>query len=180
VEVNSEPLSRLRAEDTPFDLDAIFRSEHTRIVRIIVRIVHDPARAEELAAEVFWRLSRTRQAQGPEVHGWLYRAASRIAFDELRKRQRREKYHRLFGALARISTPLNPEDIHLQNEERRLLQSALAGMKTNQAQMLILRSDGFTYDEIATVLGMNPASIGKLLARAEEKLRKEYLKHHAK
>jgi RNA polymerase sigma-70 factor (ECF subfamily) len=51
-------------------------------------------------------------------------------------------------------------------------------MKTIQAELLVLRSDGFSYDEIAHVLKLNPSSIGTLLRRAEEGFRKAYVKRY--
>jgi hypothetical protein len=40
-------------------LDAIFRAHYDRVARVIGRVIHDQARAEELAVEVFlkWRLA---------------------------------------------------------------------------------------------------------------------------
>jgi len=51
-------------------------------------------------------------------------------------------------------------------------------MKNSQAELLILRSDGFTYEEIAMALKLNPASVGTLLNRAEEAFRKAYVKRY--
>ncbi len=42
--------------------------------------------------------------------------------------------------------------------------------------MLVLRSsDGLSYEELAAALGLNPASIGTFLSRAEQTFRKEYI-----
>jgi RNA polymerase sigma-70 factor (ECF subfamily) len=51
-------------------------------------------------------------------------------------------------------------------------------MKANQAELLILRSDGLTYDEIAQALDLNPSSVGTLLSRAEAAFRKEYVRRY--
>jgi RNA polymerase sigma-70 factor, ECF subfamily len=47
-------------------------------------------------------------------------------------------------------------------------------MKPRSAKLLILRHSGLNYSEIATALQMNPASVGKLLARAEEEFEEKY------
>ena len=47
-----------------FDFEAVFRTDYDRIVRAIGRVIQDPARAEDLAVEAFWRLWRTPGAQG--------------------------------------------------------------------------------------------------------------------
>jgi len=175
VNVDSEPIADFAAEVIGFDFDAIFRAEHVRISRIIARIVRDPGRAEELAAEVFWKLFRTSKAQGPKASGWLYRTATRIAIDELRRQTRRDRCEWLYSSPARIATP---EDLHFRNDERQRLRLILASMKTHRAQLLVLHSEGFTYEEIAATLTLNPASVGTLLSRAEEELRTRYIKRY--
>jgi len=51
-------------------------------------------------------------------------------------------------------------------------------LKKPQSQLLILRSHGLTYHEIAQALDINPTSIGTLLRRAEEAFRKEYVRRY--
>jgi RNA polymerase sigma-70 factor (ECF subfamily) len=160
-----------------FDFEAVFRAEYVRVSKVIARVVRDPARAEELAAEVFWKLSRTPKAQGPNAGGWLYRTATRMGLDELRKRLRREKYEALFDWIPIMRTP---EEIHFENEDQRCVRAILSRMKENQAQLLILRSEGFIYEEIAGALHLNAASIGTLLRRAEEVFRTEYVRRYGK
>lgn len=41
-----------------------------------------------------------------------------------------------------------------------------------------LRAEGLTYAQLAGALHLNPASIGTLLARAEDAFRKEYVNRH--
>jgi RNA polymerase sigma-70 factor (ECF subfamily) len=47
-------------------------------------------------------------------------------------------------------------------------------MNERQAQILILRHAGLSYREIAAALGLNPASIGTLLLRAEQQFEMLY------
>ena len=56
--------------------------------------------------------------------------------------------------------------------------NVLAVMRRRQAELLILRSDGITYEEAAHLLGLNPASIGTLLRRAQQAFRKEYIRRY--
>jgi hypothetical protein len=46
------------------DLETIFRAQYKRIARVIARVTRDPARAEELAVEVFLKWERTPNAHG--------------------------------------------------------------------------------------------------------------------
>jgi RNA polymerase sigma-70 factor (ECF subfamily) len=49
-------------------------------------------------------------------------------------------------------------------------------MTPRQAELLLLRHEGFDYRELAAALHLNPASVGTLLSRAQETFRKEYIK----
>jgi DNA-directed RNA polymerase specialized sigma24 family protein len=69
VNARSEAMSGMRAEEAPLDFEAIFRAQYPRIARVIARVVRDPARAEELAVEVFLKLWRNPSAQGEKAEG---------------------------------------------------------------------------------------------------------------
>lgn len=54
----------------------------------------------------------------------------------------------------------------------------LGTMGRRQAELLLLRSNGLSYQELAAALGMNPASVGTLLSRAIEAFRKRYIERY--
>ena len=161
---------------TTFDFEAAFRADYPRIARAITRIIGDPARAEDLAVEAFWRLWRTPQAQCDTSGGWVYRTAVRLAVDELRRRARRARYEPLLTFFSR--SPRTPDDLFSTGEEQGQVRAVLAAMAPRQAELLLLRSDGLPYDELAAVLSLNPASVGTLLSRAKAAFRKEYVKRY--
>jgi RNA polymerase sigma-70 factor (ECF subfamily) len=161
--------------ETPFDFEATFRVQYPRIARVISRVVRDPARSEELAVEVFLKLWRSPRAQGDKTHGWLYRVAVHKALDELRRQTRRARYESLFG-LAKPAP--NPEQAHAANEEQQRVRVVLARIEKRQAELLLLRANDLSYDEVAAILGLNPASVGTLLCRAQQAFRKEYIKRY--
>ena len=177
VNADSESLTEVATEVAAFDYERTFLAEYSGIARVIARVVGDSARAEELAAEVFWKLSRTPKAQGANSSGWLYRTATRMALDELRKQLRRKKYEGLLSFGNAIRTP---EELHLEKEEQCRVRLVLASLKKTQGQLLILRSNGFSYGEIARALNLNPTSTGTLLRRAEEAFRKEYVRRYGR
>jgi RNA polymerase sigma-70 factor, ECF subfamily len=145
------------------DLDALFDAQFTRIARVIARVTRDPSRAEELAVDVFLKWSRTPSAKGAHAVGWLYRAAIRVGLNELRSETRRRWYERLFTVTptprSRVSTP---EDVRATNESREQVRVVLSHLSRRQAALLVLRSDGLSYAEMAAALKLNPASIGVL------------------
>src|ERR1051326_1478264 len=87
------------------DVEAVFHAQYGRVARIVASVIRDPARAEELAVEVFLKWSRTPMTQGENVEGWVYRAAIRVGQNELRSRVRQSKYERLFTLVRPNPTP---------------------------------------------------------------------------
>lgn len=158
-----------------FDFEALFRRDYARVARVIGRIVFEPSRAEELTVEAFWKLWRTPSAHGDAAPGWLHRTAVRLALDELRRRARRARYERV---LSLVSQPPTPHDLFSTSEEQGRVRAVLARMAPREAELVLLRSDGLSYDELARVLSIHPASVGTLLCRARAAFRKEYVKRH--
>ena len=83
-------LEAATSPDMALDIESLFRARFDRVARVIVRVVRDPARAEELAVEAFVRLWRTPRAHTPQSEAWLYRTAVRLGLDELRRQTRRQ------------------------------------------------------------------------------------------
>ncbi|HEX8817089.1 MAG TPA: sigma-70 family RNA polymerase sigma factor [Terriglobales bacterium] len=173
MSASDEALAEVKAAQTEFDLGAVFRSQYARIARIIGRVVRDSARAEELAVEVFLKLSRSPRAQRENTEAWLYRVAVRTGLDELRRSARRSRYEHLVSFVRGTPTP---EEILAANQEQERVRRVLCLISPRQAELLLLRSQGLTYDEVAAALKRNPASIGTLLSRAQDSFRKEYIK----
>jgi RNA polymerase sigma-70 factor (ECF subfamily) len=175
VHAPSEVSAESKDQTIQFDIEATFRAQYERVARVIARVVRDPARAEELAVEVFLKLWRNKQAQGDHVQGWLYRVAVRTGLDELRRQTRRMRYERFLGVGNGV---LTPEQIRITTEEQEKVRLVLGVINRRDAELLLLRSDDFSYDEVASTLDLNPASIGTLLSRAQQAFRKEYIKRY--
>ena len=177
VDAMSEVLVEMKPREALPDIEAAFRTQYTRLARVIASVIRDPARAEELAVEVFLKWSRTPKAQGENVEGWLYRAAVRVGQNELRQQIRRRRYESLFSFGRATPTP---EELFGVREEQQRVDMVLSVLGTRQAELLVLRSHGFSYDELASTLDLNPVSVGTLLSRAQQAFRKEYIQRYEK
>ena len=153
------------------DIEEAFQLHYERIACIIARVVGDRACAEELAVDVFWTFWHTPNAHGENAGGWLYRAAINKGLQELRRRARHARYQRIF----RLGHgPPTPEQLHASSEEQTNVRGVLAAMKPREAELLLLRGNGLSYEEVASTLKLNPASVGTLIRRAQQTFRKEY------
>ncbi len=162
------------------DFRAVFLQHYARIIAILVRLLGERSRAEEVANDAFWRLYRQPALQtegngGGNVGGWLYRTATNLGIDALRAANRRRQHESNAERLENDRTTSGPLDVLLREERCRRVRAVLASIKPAQAQLLILRTSGFSYKELAEALAVKMTGIGTMLNRAEAEFRNQYL-----
>jgi RNA polymerase sigma factor (sigma-70 family) len=165
-------IAGIPATSGALEFEDVFHCHYDRILRVILRLVRDSGRAEDLTVEVFWEFWRNPPRKTNDPGGWLYRTAIRAGLDELRRQARREKYERLFPFIQISQTP---EQLHFLKEKQERVRKVLASIKPRDAELLIMRFDGFSYHEIGQMIGVQPGSIGVRLSRAQQAFRKEYI-----
>ena len=157
----------------------VFFQHYARIVSILVRLLGDLSHSEEVANDAFWRLYRQPALQTDgNVGGWLYRTATNLGIDALRVSGRRHQYEEAAGKAGGEREISGPLDDLLREEKCRQVRAVLASIKPTQAQLLILRSSGLSYKELAEALDVKMSAIGTMLSRAEEEFRNRYLALH--
>ncbi len=167
-----------QASEESAQFENTFQEHWPRVYGVLFRLVGDHAEAEDLALETFWRLYRQPQHSMENLIGWLYRVAMNLGFNALRARKRRVNYEEQAGQLMLASSAnLNPAEAAERADQQRRVRAVLARMRPRAAQVLILHFSGFSYSEIADVIGVAPTSIGTLLARAEGKFENIYGKY---
>ena len=110
-----------------------------------------------------------------QADGWLYRTAVRMGLDELRRQTRQSRYERFVEFVRRSPTP---EQVWAVREEQEKVRRVLGILKPREAELLVLRSHGLSYDELASALNLNPVSLGTLISRAQQAFRREYIKRY--
>ncbi len=154
------------------DLDAfeaLFRQHQGEVYGWIVRIVRDPAAAEDLTIEAFWRIYRAHARFDPtrSFGAWARRIATNAALDHLKT--------------ARLETDL-PDDLPspplpdpgISEELRRKTARAFYRLppKLQVAATLALIEEQ-PYKEIADTLGISTGAVKVRVFRALRLLRKE-------
>jgi len=157
---------------TAGDLDAfesLFRQYQGEVYQWVMRIVRDPAVAEDLTVEAFWRAHKAHAGFHPEANfaAWLRRIASNLALDHLRKRRR---YVELPDDLAAERKP----DSVVQQQTRAVLRKAFAELPP---RLRIVAQLGLVEDEscaeIAQALGISAGVARTRMFRAVRLLRKK-------
>lgn len=167
-------LSKSRSDQA---FESIFHEYWNSIHRLLTRMVTDPAEAEDLALETFYRLYKYHPSQHEtlNIRGWLYKVASNLALQSIRSFKRREHYEIHAGKDALVEAQDDqPQKVVAEKEDRDIVRLALGQMNSRQAELLIMRHSGMAYKDIAAALNLSPSSIGPLLLRAEREFEQCY------
>lgn len=154
------------------DLDAfeaLFRQHQGAVYGWIVRIVRDPAAAEDLTLETFWRIHRAHARFDPErsFKAWARRIATNAALDHLRTVRHETE---LPDDLASPPVP----DAGISEEVRRKTVRAFHRLPPKlQAAATLALIEEQPYKEIAEALGISIGAVKLRVFRALRLLRKE-------
>ncbi len=155
--------------------DALFRRWAAPLLRYLERMVRDHAAAEELVQEVFLRVHRARDRYVPEARfsTWLYRIATNLALNELRRPHLRRPHRSTDDEDA---APLAAETPAADDaaDARRMGQAAwreLGRLPEKQRAALCLSAvEGLSYAEVARALDVTEKAVKALVHRARSTL----------
>jgi RNA polymerase sigma factor (sigma-70 family) len=152
------------------NLDSVFVEHRDAVCRYLTRYTGDADLAEDIAQEVFWRLSRRPFGAPNHLKGWLFRVATNLAKDAHKVARRRKELALVARAESPTTAPADPSELLERAELRRRIRAALAGLSHKERTALLLREEGFAHHEIAAAVGTTTGSVGTLVARALAKL----------
>jgi RNA polymerase sigma factor (sigma-70 family) len=96
--------------------------------------------------------------------------ALNLARDEGRSAARQDRKLELLKGEA-VGSAAPAADVLVETNERaEAVRAALATLSENDREALLLKAEGFSYDEIATALGLAKGAVGTTLARARKRL----------
>jgi RNA polymerase sigma-70 factor, ECF subfamily len=158
------------------DFDTQFQKLYPSLFRYLHRLTGDADVAEDIAQEAFVRLLRQSLPEG-EIRPWLFTVAMNLVRDHARKTERRQ---RLLTSAPTLVTPSALPDENVERTERvARVRQALERLPMRDRQLLLMREEGFRYEEIAAVIGVAPASVGTLIARALKRFADVYQSREA-
>jgi RNA polymerase sigma-70 factor (ECF subfamily) len=149
-----------------------------RIVKLIMRYVHDPVEAQDVAQEAFLKAYRALPAFRGEsaFYTWLYRIAINTAKNHLVAQQRRPVDYQLdmqdpeqYEIHSRLRDDATPERMALQEELRVTVERAIAELPDDLRTAIMLREiDGLSYEEIAAAMQCPVGTVRSRIFRARE------------
>jgi RNA polymerase sigma factor (sigma-70 family) len=153
----------------------LFGEHYPTVVRRIAQLVRDMTVAEDLAQETFLRLYRTPPDDLSRVGPWLHRVSTRLAYSHLRNAARtRDLEARAEQAWSGNGFEPGSDVVLDQKLDRESVTRALGRLSDRDRQALLLRHSGYSYREIADILGVRQEIVGSLLMRAGERFKREY------
>lgn len=156
-------------QDAPHAFEAVFRRHQGAVFRWILRVVRDPAAAEDLTIETFWRIYQAHARFDPArgFEGWARRIATRVALDWLRQHKAE------VALLTEVPAPA-ARDPGEASEIRRRTALAFARLppKLRIAATLAVIEE-LPHKEIAGSLGISVAAVKVRVYRAMRRLRKD-------
>jgi RNA polymerase sigma-70 factor (ECF subfamily) len=154
------------------DVERLFRTYHTMLVRYLTRRLGDRDWAEEVAQETFVRA--LRQDAVTNERAWLFTVANNLVRDEARKDQRRRRHLALLAERAKDEM-VEPEPTALERaQEQAMARKAVDALAERDRLALLMREEGLDYHEIAEALELSVGSIGTTLSRARRRLVEAY------
>ncbi len=151
-------------------IEELFAEYHPGILRMLIRRTGDPDRAEDLAAEVF---ARALAAPPYNPRPWLFAVALNLVREDGRRSVRQGRRLELLRAESPAHTEA-PDEAFERNERIALVRRALDQLTERDREVLLLKAEGFDYDEIAATAGLAKGAIGTTLARARRRLVEAY------
>jgi RNA polymerase sigma-70 factor (ECF subfamily) len=160
------------------ELEQLYQTTYSAVVRFLYRKVWDADRAEDLAQEVFVR-ALTHRPEKPRA--WVFAVAANLARDEARAAVRRRRHLTLLTNDPGVQPrPLPAADDTVEHDERVTgVREALAALSARDQQVLLLWDAGLSYPEIAEQTGLAVGAVGTTLARARKRLVDAYDRQHS-
>ncbi len=159
--------------DTRSLVVVLFEQYHTAIFAYVYRLVDDREWAHDLTQETFLRLFRTRDRL-PEVENqraWIYRIATNLALNALKRHRRFAWLPWRSGDVAHLTQPDPTEGA----DQSLAVERALAELPSRYRAPLLLHSHyGFSVKEVAQALNISRGAVKTRLYRAREMFRQVY------
>ena len=152
------------------DLTALYHAYHESLVRMVYRRTGDRDRAEDIAQETF---ARAVAAPPENPRPWLFAVALNLIREDGRRSVRQGRRLQLLKAESPDSAPI-PDSEFEREEKIQSVRAALDQLTERDREALLLKAEGFNYDEIAATLGLAKGAIGTTLARARRRLVEAY------
>lgn len=185
-------MERVRGGD-PDAFEPLVRRYEKRLFGYFLNLVEDPATAADLAQETFLRVYRAspRYRESGRFEAWLFRIAANLVRSRRRRRDLRAPHVPIEEVPAAASSELaaeapasaagRPDELAWRAELREALRRALPRLPLAFREAVLLRDfEGWSYREIAEMLGVEEGTVKSRAHRGRKRLREILAPHFEK
>ncbi|MDH3212629.1 MAG: sigma-70 family RNA polymerase sigma factor [Myxococcales bacterium] len=155
--------------------DSLFQRWASPLLRYLERMLRDATAAEDLVQEAFLRVHRARERYTPDARfsTWLYRIATNLALNELRRPRRRDP-HQSIDEEGTVQLVADASPIDEVAHARRLGEAALRELEAlperQRAALWLTAVEGLAYSEVAVALDVSEKAVKALVHRGRSAL----------
>lgn len=171
--------SRFKAKEVPVtvhDFQSLFEQFYPSVFKQAYFILQDRSAAEDITQETFLKLYHSCPVSLKNPGAWLARVATNLTYNYLRGEKSRCTTAASPELLSVLPAGETSEEVVLKKETASSVREVLFKLPAKERMCLILRFSGFSYEEIAETIGIPGTSVGKTLARAQQKFKDLYLR----
>jgi len=181
IEASDEELIARFQQGDNYAFDLLVKRYKDPLLNFIYRFIGEKNEAEDIVQETFLRLFKNKHyyKEIAKFSTWIYTIAGNLAKTELRKRKRRK----LFSISHYLSTEkdydipdqtTSPESDTNTLITDKIIQKAIDKLSPKFKQVIILRDiQGFSYEEIAEIVGIPLGTVKSRVNRARLKLQED-------
>ena len=147
--------------------------------RLARNLLHDGDQADDLVQETWIAALRAKPDREQPLRPWLGRVLRNRAANRSRDDARREARHRRGGSLVAGAAGSDPEELVSRIQAQRLLADLITKLREPNRQTVLLRYyEGFTSEQIGSVMGVPAGTVRRRLKEALDDLRDELDRRH--
>ncbi len=177
--MNEEKLISRAARGDAAAFNELLGMHEKRMYAVCLRMCANHEDAQDCLQEAMLRIYRSISGfKGQSTFStWIYRVTMNTCLDELRKKKNKPSTS-LDSLLDTGWSPSDdydtPEHRAIEGERKTAIQNAIADLPEDMRSAVVLRDiEGFSYDEISGMLGINVGTIKSRISRGREKLREK-------
>ena len=164
----TRPVTTDTVEPRGLTVASLFDLHASGLYRLAVAMLREPDAAQDVVQDTFLRLIAHLDGGGvlPNARGWLYTVAAHAC------RDRQRRLARWLPWIAERDTRRAPESPDVRDGTQATL-DAIRALAPRDRLLIALRAQGLSYREIGDAAGIRATSVGRLLARALDRLQEK-------
>lgn len=177
---DEELISRFQQGDN-YAFDLLVKRYKEPLMNFVYRFVGDREEAEDIVQETFLRLFKNKHyyREIAKFSTWIYTIAGNLAKTELRRRKRRKLLSISHFMSSEKDYDIPDEDSNPERDANtvitdKIIQQAIDKLSPKFKQVIVLRDiQGFSYEEIAEIVGIPLGTVKSRVNRARLKLQED-------